>query len=399
MLKVKRTGASDYGRFVKLLVVGAPGSGKTTLAGCFPNPLLAAAEPGLMSVADRDLPYVEIHDEATLLELKTALNQKPEVREKTFGFPVDTLVIDTFDEVQRILVRERLRKTGNPGMQMQDWGVLLEKQQSMVTGLRNLPMHVIITCHIKTVSDDESGTKWFGPSLQGGFADQIAEYVDISGVMIERTENVPGQGGIQTVTNRYFRTAKNKLYPFVKDRSDSLPSEMLVDRETFYDDIDELVFARLASMKDTVELDVDTGYEEPKPMPLPAIPQKRAATKKASSATPTKRTAKKAASKPAEQSVEEVATPSTEDVKSTEAPSMKVAEPTSDAEQTVTVLNKLPEGVEPKFKGHGTSFYCEECGDEVESMNVKNLSRVSFRKVLCQTDYDKRLNDEKKDES
>ena len=78
---------------------------------------------------------------------------------------------------------------------------------------------------------------------------------------------------------------------------------------------------------------------------------------------------------------------------------MKVAEPTSDAEEpTLTVLNKLPEGVEPKFKGHGTSFYCEECGDEVESMNVKNLSRVSFRKVLCEADYNKRMNDEK-DES
>ena len=387
MLKVKRTGASDYGRYIKLLVVGAPGSGKTTLASCFPNPLIAAAEPGLMSVADRDVPYVDVYDEATLLELKTVLKQSAEVREKTFGFPVDTLVIDTFDEVQRILIRERLRKTGNTAMQMQDWGVLLEKQQSMVTGLRNLPMHVVITSHIKTLSDDESGSKWFGPSLQGGFGDQIAEYVDISGVMIEKSENITDATGVHTVTNRYLRTAKNKLYPFVKDRSNSLPTEFLVHPETFYDDLDELVFARLSTMKDTVEMDVETEYEEPKPMELPVVPQKRAATKKASAT-------KKAAAPKA------VATPKPDAVESKpEAPSMKVAEPTSDAEApTLTVLNKLPEGVEPKFKGHGTSFYCEECGDEVESMNVKNLSRVSFRKVLCEADYNKRMNDEK-DES
>ena len=71
--KVRTTGASDYGRYIKMLVAGNPGAGKTLLASTALNPIYASAEGGLMSIADKGLPYVEIEKIDDLLELKQML--------------------------------------------------------------------------------------------------------------------------------------------------------------------------------------------------------------------------------------------------------------------------------------------------------------------------------------
>lgn len=43
-MKIRRTGADDYGKYVKALICGEPGSGKTLISSTFPNPLYASAE-------------------------------------------------------------------------------------------------------------------------------------------------------------------------------------------------------------------------------------------------------------------------------------------------------------------------------------------------------------------
>lgn len=381
-MKVKRTGAADYGRFIKMLLVGPPGSGKTTFASSFPNPLIAAAEPGLMAVADLDVPYVDIERERDLLEVKQALSQDAKVREKTFGFPVDSLIVDTFDEVQRLLMRERLAKSNNSAMQQQDWGWLLERQQSMVSGLRNLPLHVVLTCHMKTQHDEESGASWFAPSLSGGFADQIGEYVDIVGVMVEEQEKKVEGKNVETVTHHFVRTGKTPKYPFVKDRSGELPDRLQFDRLGGFDALEDLVFAKLASLKDGSVSEIDTGFEEPSAFvpedsgPLEDIPKQRGQAKESNSAKAREAREERKATSTAGKAEK----PAGSDSGASEA------KPEADAE--VKVLNKLPDGVSPNPKGHGTSFFCEVCGDEVESVDLKNKGRIKFRKCLCQKHFD-----------
>jgi len=66
-IALKRTGGlSAHG--VKLLVYGQAGAGKTTLIKTLPNPVVLSAEGGLLSIADADLPFIEISDMESLRE-------------------------------------------------------------------------------------------------------------------------------------------------------------------------------------------------------------------------------------------------------------------------------------------------------------------------------------------
>lgn len=84
MLTIKTTGIEDYldggtGK-IKVLVAGVPGSGKTRFASFAPKPIFAATEDGLMSVADRSVPYARITSEADMsafLSLIEAEVKKP----------------------------------------------------------------------------------------------------------------------------------------------------------------------------------------------------------------------------------------------------------------------------------------------------------------------------------
>ena len=51
---------------VKMLVYGASGSGKTTLIKTANNPIIISSESGLLSLADCDIPVIEIKTEADL---------------------------------------------------------------------------------------------------------------------------------------------------------------------------------------------------------------------------------------------------------------------------------------------------------------------------------------------
>src|SRR5688500_18456344 len=107
-LIVKRAGAAEYGNFIKELVLGDPGAGKTRTASTWPDVIYANCEGGMMSVADRQPATVDVKSRQEMRELLNALDQPPSVREKILGLPTQTVCVDTFDEYAKILIRERL---------------------------------------------------------------------------------------------------------------------------------------------------------------------------------------------------------------------------------------------------------------------------------------------------
>ena len=142
-LSVKTSGSEDYGRSIKALICGPPGAGKTLTSSTWPNVLYASAEGGLMSVADRKVNYVDVDSSNTLLELKNVLSQPSDVREKMLGFKVDTVVLNTIDEIQRIFIRERLADQRREAFVLQDWGWLGERMIATINGFRNLDMNAV----------------------------------------------------------------------------------------------------------------------------------------------------------------------------------------------------------------------------------------------------------------
>lgn len=368
MLKIKRTGASEYGHYINALICGDPGAGKTLISSTFPNPLYASAEGGLMSIADKGIPYVDVNASAQLLEIAKSLRGTPEDREKEFGFPVDTIVIDTIDEVQNILKRERTKGDVNASLSQKDWGWLAEKMKSIVVAFRDMDINFVMTCHVKLVTDNESGSAWYMPKLQGSFGEELAGYVDIAALI--RGEMVPdtSNGKIEKVQRRTLHTNPIPKFTWLKDRSGKLDKDFQVNFEDDYQRMFNSIYGGLV-LPETVELEPVGEEEKPSLEDAPVVDAPIAAR-----IQPAKKAPAKVAAKPAKK-----AHPRAGGIPETPEFEYK------DAEGNVVMSrNELPEGVVPVSKGFDTNIYCVETGNEVESDMQADMSRIRYRAILCE---------------
>lgn len=264
-LRIKTTGAADYGRYVKALITGPPGSGKTVLGSTAPTPLLVSAEGGLMSVADRSVKYAEIETTLELEQLRAVLEQPEDVRTSMLGFGPETIVLDTIDEIQKIFERERLKVTKKESLTMQDFGWLKDRMLDVISSYRNLPMNVVFLCHTKEVTDEEMGTVSVKPGLKGGVADEIAAYMDIVGVItVEEYLDIDGDEAVSK--NRHVLSVQpDRRHGWLKDRSWKLPPRIVLNGKNDFKRIHATVFKDMTEPAPVAE-GVEITPPEPDPV-------------------------------------------------------------------------------------------------------------------------------------
>lgn len=192
----RRTGDADFPAHIKALVLGPPKSGKTTLISTFPNVVIADVEAGLMSIAHKNVPYVTI-DRLEKLQTFLFVLRDESMRQKAaqqMGLEkIETVSIDTMDALQELVKRERLASERRTVFEMKDWGYLLDQFREMIRAFVALPMHVVFTCHTKTIELEE-GKVIQQPGLQGAIAEEIAGMVGFS-MMMHRTREIDAQTG------------------------------------------------------------------------------------------------------------------------------------------------------------------------------------------------------------
>lgn len=243
-LKLRITGVDEYGTNMKVLFVGEPGSGKTLASSTFPNPVFLSAEGGLMSIARRFIPYVNVTSSDDLREVLVLLRQEdPRARAQLlhdasggqFPYPTcDTVVVDTIDEIQKMMMKERVKLTKKENFILQDYGWLNEQMQALIRALRNLNMNVVFTCHVKEVKDEEVGNVTFKPALAGQSADYITASVDLAFLLKGRSTVVVEDGQTKRKIHRTLQAMPDTQYPWIKDRSGRLPGEIEINFEDDY---------------------------------------------------------------------------------------------------------------------------------------------------------------------
>lgn len=251
---LKRTGSSDYPRFIKALVQGPAKSGKTSLLATFPNPIIADVEEpsnGLQSIAHLDIPHITVDHSSKLDTLYTILKDNT-LRAKAaadVGRPsLDTVCIDTLDALQELKKKERLKSERRQTMQRDDWGWLLEQFQEMIRAFTSLPMHVVFTVHTKTVQDDE-GRLVNMPALQGAIQDQIAGMVGYS-LLSQRAVEIDQATG-QKYSNYTLQTEGDEKNPHLGNRAAGrLPRVIKPDFQDIYD----AAFGSLPEMPESVSV-------------------------------------------------------------------------------------------------------------------------------------------------
>lgn len=144
----------DKTPWLKMLLYGDPGVGKTILACGAPNPLLVDAEDGELSLLN--------HPELAANTLILPVSKFNEVNDlfwdlKAGAYPDrETIIIDTFTELQMRGLDEHLDKTkGSQTFKrmheliasQQDYNLNTQTMRRMFTSFRELERNIIITAH------------------------------------------------------------------------------------------------------------------------------------------------------------------------------------------------------------------------------------------------------------
>lgn len=163
-LKSTKGAASDG---VKTVVYGAAGSGKTTLIGTLPDPIIISAEAGLLSLQGLDIPYIEITDMASL---KEAFNFVASSKDAA-GFA--SVAVDSISEIAEVVLNAEKKLTKDP---RQAYGALQEQMTDLIRAFRDLPGKNVYMSAKMEKTQDEAGRVLYGPSMPGNKLAQMLPY-------------------------------------------------------------------------------------------------------------------------------------------------------------------------------------------------------------------------------
>lgn len=242
MIQIKNFVPLDHK--VKAVIYGASGAWKTVFGATAPKPIFASAEGGLLSVADKNIQFVEIKSLKDLQELLIYL--------KTQKHDFETVVIDSITEINDIIKQDIEKRTGK-WMQLQDWWELAKKIKAILRWFRDLDMHVIFLAQEVSESDEGVVTK-IVPSLNGKAATEIAYFMDNVGyLMIDKT----GERKLLTQPNAKLLT---------KDRSWLIWNDCPVDFSEWVNRVKKINTGKqTVSVDFEAEIDEKTWNELPQP--------------------------------------------------------------------------------------------------------------------------------------
>ena len=155
-IKLTSTKAESSKRYANMIVYGESGIGKTTLASTLNDLVIISAEDGLLSLADYDIPTIDVR---TFKEFQEAYSFL-----KKDAHKFRTVFIDSISEIAQTLLlayKSEERDVRQAYQKMAD-DVIKE-----VRKYKALPLNVIFTAKLARIEDSYSGKTNFGPSFPG----------------------------------------------------------------------------------------------------------------------------------------------------------------------------------------------------------------------------------------
>jgi len=143
-------------QFIKVLVHGASGSGKTRLCGTTGGKtLIISAEAGLLSLRGQDIDVWEVKSIEDLKEVFSFLRD-----DKTY----DWVCLDSISEVAEVVLSAEKKLTKDP---RKAYGEMQDVMTSLIRAFRDLPKNIYMSAKQDKVKDEATGAVFFGPSAPG----------------------------------------------------------------------------------------------------------------------------------------------------------------------------------------------------------------------------------------
>jgi phage nucleotide-binding protein len=191
---------------VKLLVYGQAGAGKTSLIPTLPKPVILSAEGGLLSIADTNLPFIEITSMAELQEAYKWLTSSAEAGE------FQSVALDSISEIAEVVLNAEKKINKDPRAA---YGAMQEQMADVIRAFRDLPgKHVYMSAKLEK-TQDEMGRVLYAPSMPGNKTGQSLPYFFDEVLALRVEKDAEGN------TRRALMTDGDGLW-LAKDRSGKL---------------------------------------------------------------------------------------------------------------------------------------------------------------------------------
>jgi len=148
---------------VKLLVYGQAGAGKTSLIPTLPTPVVLSAEGGLLSIADADIPFIEITDMDSLYEAYQWVTSSDEAKQ------FESICLDSISEIAEVVLSTEKKRTVNGKLvdPRQAYGSMQEQMGDLIRSFRDIPGKNVYFSAKLEKSSDEMGRVSYAPSMPG----------------------------------------------------------------------------------------------------------------------------------------------------------------------------------------------------------------------------------------
>lgn len=159
-------------QWIKFLVYGHSGVGKTVLAATMPNVLLISAEAGTLSLKSSnlakiygdsveytsDVPIVEVRTIDELLNVGKWLATSDEAKQ------FESVALDSISEIAEIYLRDNLKKVPDP---RQAYGKMAQEVMGVIEAFKRLPKHIYFAAKAERSKDNVTGMQLNGPAFPG----------------------------------------------------------------------------------------------------------------------------------------------------------------------------------------------------------------------------------------
>jgi len=191
---------------VKLLVYGQAGAGKTSLIPTLPKPVILSAEGGLLSIADTNLPFIEITSMQELREAYQWLTTSAEAAE------FESVALDSISEIAEVVLNHEKKINKDPRAA---YGAMQEQMADIIRAFRDLlGKHVYMSAKLEK-TQDEMGRVLYAPSMPGNKTGQSLPYFFDEVLALRVEKDAEGN------TRRALMTDGDGLW-LAKDRSGKL---------------------------------------------------------------------------------------------------------------------------------------------------------------------------------
>lgn len=213
--------------FIKILVYGINGSGKTRLGGSGPRPfVLDCNDHGTKSIRDRPGEAFFAQSWEDVVFAYWFLKQG--------GHDYETLVVDNLTMMQNLCSAFVLKEMARDGLtdpkqaSQREWGKIKQYMGPQILDFRNLPMHVVFIAQERTVDNDDEERTERVPDMSPGVRAYATSCVDIVGRMRNRPFRRGKGKGEQIEWHNVLFTGEADEY-VTKDRDRYVPRGFMID--------------------------------------------------------------------------------------------------------------------------------------------------------------------------